>query len=121
MAAAARALDLRRDPAPVRALDGDLDVGLAGAQAGEAADALEARARDDLDADRAALAVAQAERAVAAVDGHDGPLVLAGRRRGGGRADGRHGQGGDRDLGDEVHGERLPRGPPTARERMAKT
>ena len=41
-AAAARALDERRDPRTVRAADVGLDAGHPGAQAGEAADALEA-------------------------------------------------------------------------------
>ena len=62
-AAAARALDLERDPAAVRAAHDRLDVGLAGAQAGEPADALEAGAARDAHADRAALAVTQPERA----------------------------------------------------------
>src|SRR5687767_6035174 len=67
LAAAARALDLERDPAAVGALHGRLDPGHALAQAGEARDALEAGAGGDLDADRAPLGVVQAEGAVVAV------------------------------------------------------
>ena len=61
-AAAARALDERRDPRAVRAADVGLDAGHPGAQAGEAADALEAGVGGDLDRRGAALGVAQAER-----------------------------------------------------------
>src|SRR3954449_8017996 len=91
-AAAARALDERGDPRAVRAAHVGLDAGEPGAQAGEAADALEAGGARDLDGHRAALGVAQAERAGAAVDGQDGALELAGRGlrgRGGGRLGGR--------------------------------
>src|SRR3954452_3680975 len=95
-AAAARALDDRGDPRAVRAADVGLDAVEPGAQAGEAADALEARGARDLDRYRAALGVAQAERAGAAVHGHDGAFELAGggprrRRRRGGRGRGRRG------------------------------
>src|SRR4051795_3320669 len=93
-AAAARALDERGDPRAVRAPHVGLDAGEPGAQAGEAADALEAGGARDLDGHRAALGVAQAERAGAAVDGQDGALELAGRGlrgRGGGGGGGRGG------------------------------
>src|SRR3954454_5406422 len=116
-AAASRALDERGDPRAVRAPHVGLDAGEPGAQAGEAADALEAGGARDLDGHRAALGVAQAERAGAAVDGQDGALELAGRGlrgRGGGRLGGRRrgrrdrrggaeggdGCGGDGDLPD---------------------
>src|SRR3954452_20205599 len=75
-AAAARALDERRHPGAVRAAHVGLDAGQPGPQAGEAADALEPGAARDLDRHGAALAVAQAERAGGAVDGHDRALEV---------------------------------------------
>jgi hypothetical protein len=63
LAAAARALDLERDPAAAGPAHGRLDVAQPGAQAGEPGDALEPRAARDGDADDPALGVAQAERA----------------------------------------------------------
>ena len=83
-AAAARALDLERDPAAVRAAHGRLDPRSCPCAGAEKPAMRSKRVRDgDLDADRAALGVVQAERAVVAVDGHDGALVLG---RGGGAA-----------------------------------
>src|SRR4051794_41656569 len=99
-AAAARALDEGGHPGPVRAADVGLDAVEPGPEAGEAADALEARAARDLDRHGAALGVAQPERAGAAVDGHDRALELAGRgprgpgRRGGPRRGARRDRGG---------------------------
>src|SRR5688572_27782365 len=81
LAAATGALDLECQPGAAGPLHPRLDVAHAGPQAAQAGDALEARAGVDLDADRAALGVAQAERAVGAVDGHDGALELAGGGR----------------------------------------
>src|SRR4051812_14475370 len=104
-AAAARALDEGRHPCAVGAAHVGLDAVQPGAQAGEAADALEARAARDLDGRGAALGVAQTERAGAAVDGHDRALELAGRalrgrcRRGGLRRRA-GGDGGGADRGD---------------------
>ena len=60
----------------------------------------------DLDADRAALGVVQAERAVVAVDGHDGALEL---RRGGGRGSGERDGGDGGEQCDELHGSVLLR------------
>src|SRR6185503_611489 len=97
-AAAARALDERGDPRAVRAVDVGLDAGHAGAQAGEAADALEAGVAGDLDGHGAALGVAQPEGPGAAVDGHDRALVLP-RRGLGGRGLLRGGLGGSGDCG----------------------
>jgi hypothetical protein len=85
LAAPAGALHHERDPAAVGAAHLGLDVRLAGAQAAEARDPLEAGVARDLDAHRPALAVAQAERAVVAVDGRDRALVLADRGGTGGR------------------------------------
>ena len=57
VAAAARALDLGRDPAPVAAMGHDLDVAQAAVQRAEAREALEARVAVDLDAERPPLGV----------------------------------------------------------------
>src|SRR6478736_1596509 len=77
--------------AAVRAAHGGLDVAEAGAQAGEAADALEAGAGADAHADGPALAVAQAEGAGVAIHGDDRAFVLAGLGGGGGRRSDRQG------------------------------
>src|SRR3954468_17904895 len=119
-AAAARALDAHGHPTAVRAADGDLDVALAGAQGGEAGDALEARGGDDLDADRAALAVAQLERVGAAVDGDDGALVGPRRGRSGGGEQREGGHGGDGECRDESHALSLPGAAGTPRQPQAK-
>src|SRR3954471_382713 len=111
--AAARALDLRRDPAATGAAHGRLDVAQADAEGGEAGEALEARAARHADGDRAPLGVADAERAGGAVDGGDPALVLDGQRgRSGGRRrlhlgrdrGGREGGGGEHGGGEGLEG-----------------
>src|ERR671918_3022271 len=85
--AAARLLDLGRDPAAVDAAHLDLHAAHADAQAGHPVDPLPAGVAVHVDADGAALGVVQAEALGVAVHGHDLAFVLAqgGLRGGDGR------------------------------------
>src|SRR5919106_2986643 len=77
--AAARLLDLGRDPAAVDAAHLDLHAPHADAQPGQSVDPLEAGVAVHVDADGAALGVVQAEALGLAVHGYDLALELAQR------------------------------------------
>src|SRR5215212_10054885 len=72
-AAAARALDVQRHPAAIRALDGGLDALHPDVEGAEPGDPLEGRVARDFDADGAALRVMEPERPLRLADADDRP------------------------------------------------
>jgi hypothetical protein len=107
LAAAARPLDLSRDPAAIDAAHPDLHATHPDAQAGHAVDALEAGVAVHVDADGAALGVVESEALGLTVHGCDLALELAQRSlRAGDGGRGEHCDGCDES--DEFHVVRVP-------------